>query len=265
MEHHLAESTPEPDLKRSALLAEKFVALADTLVDDFDIVDLMETLVEACVELLDASAAGLWLIDGRGELQLIASSSEEARLLELFQLQSDEGPCLDSVRVSSPVTVDDLSGETDRWPRFVEAAERIGYLSVQAIPLRLRDETIGGLNLFKSTEPPLTAGDQRIAQALADVATIGILQQRSIHRSTILAEQLQFALNSRVVIEQAKGVLAEHGGVHMGEAFAALRWYARDGNRKVSDLAEDIITGTVDLAAVLRSGKSHQLSHRRSS
>lgn len=259
-ELHLPTSADEADAQRNALLAQKFVTLADTLVADFDIVELMDFLVEACVDLLGASAAGLLLIDGRGELQVVACSSDEAWLLELFQLQSDEGPCLDCVRTSEPVTAEDIASQDARWPRFVEAAANVGYLSVQAVPLRLRDEIIGGLNLFRSSSPPLSLADQRIAQALADVATIGILQQRSIHRVSLVAEQLQSALNSRVVIEQAKGVLAEYAGLEMADAFSSLRWYARDHNRKVVDLAEDVVAGQVSLAEIIRAGESHAVS-----
>lgn len=236
---------------RDAMLAQKFVGLADTLVDDFDVVDLMDDLVKSCLDLLDATAAGLLLIDQRGGLQLAASSSEQTRLLELFQLQYDEGPCLDCVHGGEVVTVDDLAANRVRWPRFVDAALEVGYVSVHALPMRLRSETIGGLNIFKSSGPQLTLDEQRVAQALADVATIGILQQRSIHRVSLLAEQLQTALTSRVVIEQAKGVLAEYGQVSMEAAFLALRWFSRDHNIRLTALAERVINGTVVFDRVL--------------
>lgn len=171
-------------------LAEMFVLLADTLVDDYDVVDLMDQLVEACVRLLDATAAGLLLDDQRGHLALMASSSEETRLLEIFQLQNDEGPCLDCVRTHAVVVSDDLSADTDRWPVFVPEALNAGYRAVTAIPLRLRDEVIGGLNIFMAAARPLGHSEVQIAQALADVATIGILQQRAAHRTSLLAEQL---------------------------------------------------------------------------
>ena len=261
-EHAHAHTAPTLDLQRDARLSQTFVQLADTLVDDFDIVERMESLIGACVDLLGASAAGLLLADGRGDLQVVACSSQEAWLLEIFQVQHGEGPCLDCVRSSAPVTVEDIDGQAARWPRFVGAAASVGYRSVQAVPLRLRNETIGGLNLFRSSPPPLTADDQRVAQALADVATIGILQQRSVHRASVVAEQLQSALNSRVVIEQAKGVLAEYAGVDMADAFSSLRWYARDRNRKVVNVAEDVVSGQVELAAVIRAGESHDVSPR---
>ncbi len=236
---------------RDTMLAQKFVSLADTLVDDFDVVDLMDNLVHTCVDLLGVTAAGLLLTDQRGSLQLVASTSEKMRLLELFQLQSDEGPCLDCVRTGSVVSVDDLGVTSDRWPRFSAAATRAGYRSIHALPLRLRSETIGGLNLFRYHSPQLSIDDQRIAQALADVATIGLLQQRSSHRASMLAEQLQSTLNSRIVVEQAKGVLAEYGHVDMETAYDALRRYSRNHHVKLSELADYVVQGQVSLASVL--------------
>jgi GAF domain-containing protein len=239
-----------PVRDREQLLAETFVALADTLVDDYDVVDLLHQLVDACVNLLGVTAAGLLLDDQRGNLAVVASSNEETRLLEVLQLQSDAGPCLDCVRTGVPVTVDDLEVDQARWPVFAAAAMSVGFRSVAAVPLRLRTETIGALNMFHSAPNPVAVNDRRLAQALADVATIGILQWRSSHRSAMMAEQLQHALNSRVVIEQAKGVLAERNGVDMDAAFTALRRYARNHNRKLSELAMDVVRGEVDPTAV---------------
>ena len=179
------------------------------------------------------------------------ASSEETRLLELFQLQNEQGPCLDCVGSGRPVRVDDIAQASDRWPDFVSAANSMGFVSVYAVPLRLRTQIIGGLNLFDTDAPPLTEEDERVAQALADMATIGLLQQQSRHRATLLAEQLQGALNSRVVIEQAKGVLAEYGQISMDRAFGALRAFARDHNRKLSDVAEAVVVRSVPLHAVV--------------
>jgi transcriptional regulator with GAF, ATPase, and Fis domain len=242
------------DRRPEARLAGHFVALADTLVADYDVVDLMDRLVHACVDLLDATAAGILLLDQRGGLQVVASSSEEARLLELFQLQSEEGPCLDCISSGTAVTVDELSAQSARWPRFVEGASLVGYRSVHALPLRLRDDVLGGLNLFRTSGPQLSAQEQSIAQALADVATVGILQQRSVHRAWLLAEQLQAALTSRIIIEQAKGVLAEHGQLSMDDAFRALRGYARGRNLKLSGVASDVVLGRVALEQLTPAG-----------
>jgi GAF domain-containing protein len=181
------------------------------------------------------------LADLDGELRVMAASSEQVRLLELFQLQNDEGPCLDSFRTGAPVIVADVSAEADRWPRFVAAAQRSGFGSVQALPMRLRDEVVGALNLFRTGTGPFDPDAMPLAQALADVATISLLQQRTAHRSTVLNEQLQNALNSRVLIEQAKGKLAERRGIDMEQAFTTLRGYARAHNRRLSDLARAFI------------------------
>jgi GAF domain-containing protein len=238
---------------RSLAVADVFVTLADTLVADYDVVDLMDRLVNACAELFDITAAGLLLIDQRGSLQVVASSNEQAHLLELFQLQSDQGPCLDCISTGQPVTVGDLDDARQRWPRFIAAAAAGGLNSVHAVPMRLRTEVIGALNLFGSDRRALTADEQRLAQALADVATIGILQQRSAHRSAILAEQLQTALDSRITIEQAKGVLAQLGRTDMDTAYRALRRYSRDNNLKLSAVAAAVVRNEVDLDAVLSS------------
>jgi GAF domain-containing protein len=238
------------DNSREEALAGTFVVLADTLVDDYDVVDLLDRLVGACVTLLGVTAAGLLLDDQKGHLAVVASSSEETRLLEIFQLQNNEGPCLDCVRSGSAVTCVDLQADQSRWPLFVPAATAAGFRSVVALPLRLREHVIGGLNLFDGGLGTVSSDDRRLAQALADVATIGILQRRSAHRSTMVAEQLQHALNSRVVIEQAKGVLAERNNVSMDGAFAALRDYARNQNVKLTDLALSVVRGDLAPAAI---------------
>jgi GAF domain-containing protein len=229
---------------REHLLASAFVELADTLVDDYDVIDVLDRLVAHSVTLLAADAAGILLVDARGRLRVVASSNEESDWTELLQVQTDEGPCVDCVRSGEPVTVHDLDEAATRWPRFVAAlARRSGtYRSVHALPLRLRGEAIGGMNLFHSRPGPLPEADLRLGQALADIATIGILQERAIRHGEIVTEQLQTALNSRVIVEQAKGVLAQTGGLTMETAFGRLRHHARSHNLLLVDVARRVVT-----------------------
>jgi transcriptional regulator with GAF, ATPase, and Fis domain len=222
-------------------LAKVFVEVADTLVDEFDLIEFLHLVTSRTTELVTTGAAGLLLADHRGRLQFMAASSEEARLLELFQVQIHEGPCQDAFRSGAPVLNADLSSADDRWPSFAPRAVLAGYLSVHAFPLRLRSEVIGALNLFGSGPGELDPDDARIIQALADVATIGILQERSIHRGEVLTEQLQSALNSRVVIEQAKGVVAQLHDVTVTEAFDLLRTYARRTRQRLVDVAAAVV------------------------
>ncbi len=232
-------------MAREEQLSRAFVDLADTLVSDYDVTDLLHSLAEHSVGLLDAASAGILLTDQRGKLQLLASSSEQTRLLELFQLQAAEGPCLDAFSTGQMVAIPDLADTADRWPKFTPAALTAGYAAVHALPLRLRTETIGALNLFTATPGALPEDELRVAQALADVATIGILQERSITRSEVLIEQLQGALNSRIIIEQAKGVLAAWGRIDPDEAFNRLRHYSRSTNTRLAKVAHDIVDGNL--------------------
>ncbi len=233
--------TPEEDLQRQATLAKRFVALADTLVDDFDVVEVLDGLMYTCLELLEVNEAGMMLTDSSGGLQRVASSSESARLLELLQVQTREGPCFEAVQHGEVVVVEDIEQHRGRWPTFSERLVEDGFRSVYAFPMRLREATIGGLNLFGASAHTLDEGGRVIAKALTDIATIGILQQRSLRRSALLAENLQRALNTRVVIEQAKGVLSERGNLPMEHTFALLRDYARSHQLKLSDLAHSIV------------------------
>ena len=246
--------TSDLKIQRQARLAERFVALADTLVDDFDVAEVLDDLMGTCIDLLDVDEAGLLLTDTLGNLQRVSSSNESAQILELLQLETREGPCVDAVRVGEQVIVDDIAAMRTRWPAFATGAAAAGFASVYAFPMRLREATVGGLNLFSRTLNALEAEDRVIAQALADIATIGILQQRSLHRSTLLAENLQRALNTRVVIEQAKGVLAEHGGLPMESTFGLLRSYARTNRMKLSDVAHGVVYPPHLAAAVLAQG-----------
>ncbi|MEY9965247.1 GAF domain-containing protein [Streptacidiphilus sp. MAP12-16] len=232
------------------LLAKTFVELADNLVADFDLIDFLRLLADRCVGMLGVSAAGVLLAGPGGELRVMAASNEQVRLLELFQLQNHEGPCLECFRTGVPVTVADLTTEAQRWPRFVAQARLSGFTAVQALPMRLRDEVVGALNLFRTIPGPFDPAHTPLAQALADVATISLLQQRSTQRSSLLNEQLQTALNSRVVIEQAKGKLAERLGLDMEQAFTALRGYARAHNRRLSDVARAFVDGSDPLPGI---------------
>ena len=228
-------------------LAQTFVELADTLVAGYDLMEFLQTLTDRCVELLEVDAAGLLLADGRGALRLVAASAEQARVVELFQIQNDEGPCLDCYRTGQAVIVSDIRADraAARWPQFAAAAQEMGYAGVHAIPMRLRDQVIGTLNLFRTAPDGLDPAVVVAATALVDVATIGILQERAVRQQEVMAGQLQVALNSRVIIEQAKGVLAERLQVTPGEAFVILRRYARDHNHPLTGLAGDVIRGTV--------------------
>lgn len=232
-------------MPREDLLARTFVELADTLVDAFDVVDLLTLLVDRCADILDVSAAGLMLAAPEGDLRLAASSSETMRVLQLFELQSLEGPCLDCFRTGEPVLNEDLLTIDGRWPQFAPVALEAGFRSVHALPMRLRGHVIGALNLFCTELGSLTPGDVLAGQALADVATIAILQHRATLEAQVLNEQLSSALNSRIVIEQAKGMLAERAGIDVDQAFTRLRKHARSHNLRLVDVAQRFIDGTV--------------------
>lgn len=221
--------------------------LADALVGDYDVVDLMHTLVEESVRLLDATAAGLLLADATGELQVLASTSEESHLVEVLQQEAGAGPCVDAYITGRVVTISDIRADGGRYPDFQAAALSQGFNSVHAIPMRLRPRTIGALNLFRTAVGELTAEDAAIGQALADVATIGILQERAVRENAVVNEQLQRALNSRVLIEQAKGVIAQSSNVDMNEAFIRLRVYARAHEDTLHVTAEKVINRTLVL------------------
>lgn len=248
---HMSEARAMASRDRERRVSRTFVTLADTLVADFDVSEFLNMLGEQCVDLLEVDAVGVILVDQSGDLQVLATSSQRAQLLELFAVETADGPCVDCAGSGVPVLCADLRAETNRWPKFTAVAHECGFRVVQALPMRLRDQTIGVLTLL-GTEPGGADRDTiELGQAMADVATIGILQQRTIERGAQLAEQLQKALNSRVVIEQAKGVLAAYGGLSMDQAFARLRGCARARQRRLTDLARAVTEGTTDLAAIL--------------
>jgi GAF domain-containing protein len=232
-------------------LAKVFVEVADTLVDEFDLIDFLHMLTDRIAHLVGASTVGLLLADQRGRLQFMAASDENTKLLELFQVQNHEGPCLDAYHTARPVINADLRQAAARWPRFAPRAAAAGFRAVHAFPLCLRKEVIGALNVF-GTEVGggFDDGDVQIIQALADVAAIGLLQERAISRGEVLTEQLQGALNSRIVIEQANGAVAQARGISVDEAFTIIRGYARRTNQRLGDVAYTIVTDPAGLAAV---------------
>lgn len=229
-------------------LSDVFVEVADTLVADFDLIDFLHNLTERASSISDALAVGILLADQHGVLQFIAASNEQARLLELFELQKSEGPCFDCFQTGRPVVNSDLASATERWPVFAPKANDAGMGSVHAIPMRLRETVIGAMNIFGSGSARFDEADIRIVQALADVATIAILQERNVTRAETLTEQLYDALNSRVVIEQAKGALSRIRGVTADEAFKLLRRHARDNQLRLIEVCRAVLNEPATVA-----------------
>ena len=230
-------------MSRESALVNTFVDLADTLVADFDVVELLSRLTDSCVEVLNVDAAGLMLISPQGDLRVMASSSEAMRILELFEIQAEEGPCLDCYRTGEPVINQDLAASKDRWPTFTVEALEAGFNSVHALPMRLRGTVIGALNLFHKLPGKMAEEDVAAAQAFADVATIAVLQHRAAIEARVIKDQLNFALNSRILIEQAKGMIAERENLDMDTSFSRLRTHARENNLRLIDVAQDLISG----------------------
>ena len=233
-------------MARERRLAQVFVELADTLVEEFDVVDFLQTLTERCVELVDTDAAGLMLDDQRGTLKVVAYTDESARLLQLFELQRKEGPCLDCFATGRVIANIDLATASDRWPLFTEAARALGFATCHALPLRLRRQVIGALNLFSIGTEPLSEDHLAVAQGLADIATIGLLHERAARDQVVVSEQLQAALHSRILIEQAKGVLSARAGTNVERAFHLMRAHARRTGSLLTTVAEGIVSGSID-------------------
>ncbi|HEX9888347.1 MAG TPA: GAF and ANTAR domain-containing protein [Nitriliruptorales bacterium] len=248
--------------EREEWVVDTFIELADTLIADFDLIDFLTVLTERCVDLLDAAEVGLVIADQRGRLQPMASSSERVRAIELFEVQNEEGPCLDCYRTGERVLPQSLDERGDeRWPLFAPLARAVGFGSVMALPMRLRDDVIGAVNVFTTHDGEVSERDLSLAQALTDAATIGIMQERAVRRAAEVAEQLQGALNRRVTIEQAKGMLAERLTVDVGAAFDLLRSYARNNNLRIADVADAVVR--LELSDdVLRSGSRAEPSIR---
>ncbi len=235
---------------RETVLTRTLVELADTLVDDFDVVDLLTLLADRCVQVLDVDAAGIMLASPDGQLRVLASSSEAMRVLELFEIQAQEGPCYDCYHAGRAVVNQELRAGSGPWPRFSAEALDAGFRSAHALPMRLRGNVIGALNLFRSDVGEMGPDDLEVAQAFADVATIAILQHRAAMEAQVLAQQLTHALNSRVILEQAKGMLAERLNLDMERSFATLRGHARNHNLRLSDVAQAVIDGSLAASAL---------------
>lgn len=241
---------------REAEVAKAFVELASSLANGDDVVDLLSRLTVDCVRLLDVASAGLLLADPLGVLHVMAASSEGTRQLEVLQLQRQEGPCLECFLGGAPVAVADLQQMVLRWPQFVPAARAAGFASVHALPLRLRDNVLGALGLFGTEVGALNDDDLRLGQALADVASVALVQDRAATDRAAVNEQLQTALTSRVVLEQAKGVLAQRGGLDMAEAFSVLRRYARDHNVRLTEAAQAVVSRTLPAQLLIEHAQS---------
>jgi GAF domain-containing protein len=237
---------------RENAVIKAFVDLSNELVEGYDMVELLASLTDSCARLLHIAAAGLLLTDRHGVLHLVAASSDRARTLEVFQLQRDEGPCLDCYREGEVVIVPDLSTETARWPQFCQAAASAGFTSVHALPMRLRDKVLGALGLFGDEVGRLDDHDLELAQALVHVASVAIVNERASADSETVNAQLQAALDSRVVLEQAKGVVAQAGGVDMATAFDALRRFARDRSARLTDICAAVVERRLSGAEVLQ-------------
>ena len=230
---------------REQRLAQVFVELADTLVEEFDVVDFLQVLTERCVELVDTDAAGLMLDDQRGALQVVAYTDESARLLELFELQREQGPCLECFATGAVIANIDLRDAANRWPVFAEAARDVGFAMSHAVPMRLRSQVIGALNLFSIEPRPLTEEHLAVVQGLADIATIGLLHERAMNDQVLLSEQLQTALHSRIAIEQAKGILSAQAGTDVTAAFQLMRTSARRSGTPLTAVATAVINGSL--------------------
>jgi len=226
---------------REGQFLKTFAKLADTLVAGYDVVDLLQMLVDSCRDLLGSTAAGILLADDAGELELVASTSESIRLVEMMQLSAEAGPCIEAYFTGQAIIVADIDKSPPQWSRFRASALEQGYNAVSALPLKLRETTIGTLNLFQNTVGRMNDDDLTAAQAFADVATIGILHERSLRESSIVQQQLQNALNSRILIEQAKGVIAHSRTVSMDEAFRLLRTFARSNQRGIAEVAAEVV------------------------
>jgi GAF domain-containing protein len=238
---------PTTDADREVAIVDAFVYLSDTLVADYDVIEFLHFLTERCVEFSAVDEAAVMLAAPSGLLQAVASSSERSRLLELFELQNQDGPCLDAYRSGIVVSSADLSLDGDRWPTFAPQAIDVGFRAVHSVPLKLRDEVIGALNLLRVEPGALDDRDATVLRALSDIATVGILQERLLNQASARATGLHTVLASRITIEQAKGILAERKNIQIDEAFDELRVFARHNGLRLTDVAIAVVNGSVDV------------------
>jgi hypothetical protein len=239
--------TSETDTREIRLLR-TFAVLADTLTAEYEVVDLLQTLVDACREFLDITDAGILLADGDGRLEVLASTNERSELIELMQLAAGDGPCIECYRTGQPVSIPDVAADDDEWSRFREGAAAQNYGALHAFPMRLRELKIGSLNLFADASGELSETDRVTAQALADVATIGILHERATSPDQReIDAQVQQAFESRAVIEQAKGVIAYQHRILVDDAFRLLRTYARSHQLTLVHVAQAVVGRTLTL------------------
>ncbi len=243
---------------RETQISEAFVTLTDTLTTDFDVVDLLHTLVEECTKILDTDQGGLMLVDSSGELQLMTSTSEEADFVEVMQLNASSGPCIECFTTGKAVSVADISAGGSRWPEFQKAAIQGGFKSAHATPMRLRGQVIGTMNLFSTTLGQLNERDIALAQALTDVATIALLQERIVSDARVVPDQLHRALDTRILIEQAKGMISHTFAIPMDSAFDVIRTYARNNGLAIRTVAERISQRTIEVRSLIPQAAAHR-------
>ncbi|GAB3607575.1 GAF and ANTAR domain-containing protein [Conyzicola nivalis] len=237
---------------REEKINEAFVAMSDALMNDYDIVDLLSTLLNDCTDILGIEAGGILLVDPAGDLELVASTSEEAAVVETMIIAAGAGPCIDCFDTAAPVAVADIDTVAEKWPKFHRTALDQGFRSTYAVPMRLKSEVVGVMNLLSADLGPLSEKDGKIAQALADIAVLGILHERNFRNPFVIKEQLHLALDTRILIEQAKGVLAQGEGLSMAAAFNTLRAYARRNGMTLRSVADGAVRRTIDTADLVR-------------
>ena len=228
---------------REKLTTAAFIEVANALASDYDVGEFLHMLVGRCSEALNSDAVSVLLEAQEGTLQLAAATSERMRELEDLEIRLGQGPCVETYRQGAPVSAGDMRKEQDRWPATAPKAMEIGLLAVNAFPLKVDGDSVGAFNVYREAAGALSDEELRLTQAFADVATVGILRDRKVSEAERRAEQLQGALDSRVLIEQAKGVLAERQGISTELAFDMIRRYARNHHRKLRGVCQQIIAG----------------------